>query len=101
MLPRTELQTLLETVLGSGEVYFQPPSSVKMVYPCIIYERSDIRAKFADNEQYILDKEYTITVITKDPDSIIPDKVAKLQKCQMDRHFESEGLNHDVFIIYF
>lgn len=101
MRPRTELQTILETLLGSDKVYFQPPSTVSLSYPCIIYQRSNAVTKFADNNPYKYDKRYQVTIIDKNPDSLIPDKVAKLQKCIFERHFKVDNLNHDVFVIYF
>lgn len=98
---RLDLQTLLEGLLGSGNVYFQPPSGFEMSYPCIVYHRSNIRTKFGDDIPYALFKEYTITVIDANPDSIIPDKVANLPRCLFDRNFRSDSLNHDVFNILF
>ena len=47
------LQETLETILGSENVYFQPPESYKIEYPCIIYERANIKAIKADNIGYI------------------------------------------------
>ena len=35
---RNDLQKLLVEVLGSKNVYFQPPESVKMKYPAIVYQ---------------------------------------------------------------
>lgn len=98
---RLDLQTLLEDVLGSSNVYFQPPSGFMMSYPCIVYNRSDIRSADADNIPYKFDKEYTITVIYSDPDSDIPDKIAGLPRSEFDRNFRSDNLNHDVFNIIF
>lgn len=98
---RTELQTLLESLLGSDKVYFQPPSGHTLSYPCIVYTRSNIRAKFADDIPYKLQKEYTITVIYQDPDSVIPDKISKLPRCVFDRQFKTDNLNHDVFNILY
>lgn len=98
---RLELQTLLETLLGSRNVYFQPPSTVQMSYPCIVYQRVNIDIIHADNGPYRIEKQYQITVIDKNPDSLIPDKLVSLQKCVFDRHFVSDNLNHDVFNIYF
>lgn len=98
---RLELQTLLETVLGSDKVYFQPPPSIIMSYPCIVYNRSKIDTKFANNNPYNLEKEYSITVIDKNPDSLIPEKIANLPRCIFNRHFTSDNINHDVFILYF
>ena len=34
---RLKLQTLLESIKGVSKVYFQPPETVKMSYPCIVY----------------------------------------------------------------
>lgn len=99
--PREELQVLLERLLGSRNVYFQPPESVKLKYPCIVYERSDIRTNSANNKLYLKHKQYTITVIDEDPDSDIPDKLQDLKYCSFDRHFISDNLNHDVFTLYF
>jgi hypothetical protein len=98
---RTELQTLLETIIGSGEVYFQPPPSFQMTYPCIVYGRSSANTSFADNKPYVYEKRYQITVYDRDPDSPIPDKVAKLPRCVFDRHYTADNLNHDVFTLFF
>ncbi len=99
--PRVELQWLLEKLLESRNVYFQPPESLKLNYPCIVYERSEIRTEFANNESYLKQKRYTLTVIDEDPDSEIPDRVQNLKYCNFDRHFVSDNLNHDVFTLYF
>jgi len=98
---RLALQTLLETLLGSTNVYFQPPSTFQMSYPCIVYNRSDIDTAFANNQPYKHEKTYTVTVIDDDPDSLIPDKVSALPRCSFDRSFKAEQLNHDVFTIIY
>lgn len=99
--PREELQNILECLLGSRNVYFQPPESLKLKYPCIVYERSDIRTDAADNMAYREHKRYAVTVIDEDPDSVIPDKLQRLNYCGFDRHFTSDQMNHDVFTLYF
>jgi hypothetical protein len=101
MAPRTDLHILLKSILGSEAVYFQPPSSDKIVYPCIVYQRDKADTKFADNNPYHYEKEYQLTVIDRDPDSIIPDEIAKLPKCVFSTHFTVDNLNHDVFTIFF
>lgn len=98
---RLELQTLLEDILGSRSVYFQPPSTVQMTYPCIVYQRAKIDIRSADNSPYISQKRYSITVIDQNPDSTIPDKISKLPKCIHDRQYISNNLNHDVFMLFF
>jgi len=98
---RADLQTLLETLLGSRNVYFQPPPTLQMNYPCIVYNLDDMDTKFADNYPYVVEKRYSLTVIDKNPDSSILDQVIMLQKCIFDRHFVADNLNHNIFILYF
>ena len=101
MAGRLELQTLLETILGSRNVYYQPPSSIQMKYPAIVYSRSDIKSVMADDTVYITENAYDITVIDKNPDSNVVAQIAKFSRCRYDRHFVSDNLNHDVFTIIY
>lgn len=98
---RLELHEILCDILGSRNVYFQPPENLKMKYPCLVYERSGIDEIFADNEAYRNLKRYTITYIDEDPDSEIPDKLQAHRYCYFDTHFKADNLNHDVFTLYF
>jgi|SRR5689334_14483325 len=96
---RVDLQTLLKTLCDN--VYFQPPPSVQMSFPAIVYRRSDIKTEFADNSPYKNKKRYQVTVIDKNPDSDVPDKVLALPSCSYNRFFTAEGLNHDVYDLFF
>lgn len=101
MSKRTELQTMLEDVLGSSNVYFQPPENIKIVYPCIVYVRSAIDTKFANDILYKHKVRYLVTHITKDPDSLTNEKILSLPFCSFVRHHTSNNLNHDIFNIYY
>ena len=98
---RLELQTVLENILGSRNVYFQPPPNVNMLYPCIVYNKNNIDIRYANNTPYKHKKRYQVTVIDANPDSEIPDKMANLPLCSFDRQFKANQLNHDVFNLYF
>lgn len=98
---REELHSLLVSVAGNRNVYFQPPESIRMSYPAIVYSRSDIRNTFADNDPYAQHRAYEIIVIDKDPESEIVDKISLLPLCRFNRHYKSDNLNHDVFTLYF
>lgn len=98
---REDLQVLLEQLIESENVYFQPPSNLQMKYPCIVYKRDNADSAFADNQTYRRVKRYLVTVIDRDPDSLIPDKVAALPMCVMSTHFTADNLHHDVFRLYF
>lgn len=98
---RSDLHDILVKILGSSYVYFQPPTSIQVEYPCIIYERTRNATRFADDNPYSVIRQYTVTVIDKNPDSNIPDKIAELSMCTMDRSYTVDNLNHYVFNIYF
>lgn len=99
MAPRLQLQTLLKGIVDN--VYFQPPANVQMEYPCIVYQRDTATTRFAGNNVYNYIKRYQITVVDRDPDSALPDVVAALPGCIFDRAFVVDGLNHDVFRMFF
>lgn len=96
---RLQLQALLETL--APNVYFQPPATLAMQYPCIVYERDRAETEFADNLPYRRTKRYQVTIIDADADSVIPDKVADLPMCLLERHFTAGNLHHDVYNLYF
>ena len=98
---RLKLQTLLETLLGSRNVYFQPPPSVSMNYPAIVYSTNDIVNNHADNSVYSQTIAYDVTIIDKNPDSEYVKKISKLPMCVFERHYTANNLNHDVFTLYF
>ena len=100
MADRLDLQPLLESILGSRNVYCDPPESVKMQYPAIRYSRKQIENKFANNLVYAQDDCYEVIVIYDDPDSSIPKEISRLPKCSHDRHYVADNLHHDVFTLY-
>lgn len=98
---RLALHQDLVDILGTKHVYFQPPESVKLEYPCIIYSRSNMLNKHADNKIYKQDTGYEVIVVDKNPDSSIVEAVAKYRNARFNRHYVSNNLNHDVFTIYY
>lgn len=102
---RLELDYALRDILGirydsPHQCYYQPPESTKLKYPCIIYERVGYSSRRADDLDYLTHKRYTVTLIYKDPDSELPDKVEAFPMCFHDRHFTRDNLHHDIFTIY-
>lgn len=96
---RIELQNLLEGILGTRNVYYQPPESIRMEFPAIIYSLNRIRNNHADNSVYIKSKEYELMVIDWDPESEIIEKVLELPFCRFDRSYKADDLNHFVFTL--
>lgn len=98
---RQSLQTILEELLGSRNVYFQPPSTIRMKFPAIVYELNDIQNEHADNNVYCQNRSYQVTVIDANPDSEIKDHLSFLPYCRFSRHFCVDNLNHWVYILYY
>ena len=96
---RLLLHQILETF--TENVYFQPPNNIQLEYPCIIYKRDLVDTKFANDKPYNHTKRYMVTVIDRDPDSEIPDKVAAMPMSLFNRFFTADNLNHDVYSVYF
>lgn len=88
-------------ILGSNNVYHQPPESIKIEYPCIVYKRDRIDTEYAGNRPYKHMKRYQIQVIDVDPDDVIHEKIGQLPMSSYDRFFVADGLNHDVYNVYF
>ena len=97
--PRSTLQTLLEQL--TSNVYFQPPNTLEMEYPCIVYSRDGSDKKHANNRVYGHAKRYQVTVIDRNPDSNLPDAVEEQTFCQFDRYFAAGNLNHWVYTLFF
>lgn len=103
---RLELQKLLEDIMRDSNdyeikrnVYFQPPESIKIEYPAIVYSLNQIDNVFADDIAYMQTVGYQITIIDRNPDSPIVWKLSLLPKCHFVRHYKADNLNHWVFII--
>lgn len=101
MAQRLELQALFVGLLGSPNVYFQPPPTVSIQYPCIIYKHDDIDTNYADNKPYKHRTRYQVTIIDRDPDSVIHKKVGELPLSAYDRFYTADNLNHHVYNLFF
>jgi len=72
-----------------------------MSYPAIVYNRNYASNHFADNLPYKNVVRWQVTVIDRDPDSLIPGKVASLPMTTYVRHFTLDNLNHDIYYVYY
>lgn len=101
--PRIQLQELLETTTGlpRSRVYFQPPEGIRLEYPCLIYNRNYSMVAHADNGVYKVEKRYSVMVIDRDPDSVLPDKLEWLPQVSFQTWFAKDQLNHYVFNMFF
>jgi hypothetical protein len=114
---RLGLQNVLEEIFrifheadGYQHVYYQPDTNIKLHYPCVVYTRDGEVPYRADNNRYVTNWSYRLTIIDPDPVSscidanhtkTIIDAISELPKCSYIRHFVNDNLNHDVFKIYY
>lgn len=98
---RLQLQSKLEELLGSRNVYYQPPETLKISYPAIRYSKKTINGKYADDRKYLNTNCYELIVISKTPDNSVIDDLLNLPYCSFDRHYKADNMNHDVLTLYF
>lgn len=98
---RIELQTILEEMFESRNVYYQPPENLQMKYPAIRYNKVDNISQYGDNIKYLNRNCYNITVIDNIPDNEVINKILKMPYSSFDRHYTANNLNHDVIKLYF
>lgn len=101
MVNRQKLQAQLEAILGSRNVYFQPPESIKISYPAIVYALDSIDQDYADNIGYFRNTSYRITLIDRNPESELVEKILHMPTCKFNNSYPSDGLNHFVFTVFF
>lgn len=99
---RDQLQDILQSIVGNNhKVYYQPPENLRLIFPCIEYHLSSIDSMQADDKNYKNTRRYQLTVIDPKPESPWIEKLLDLPMCSFSRHYTSDGLNHDVFYIYY
>lgn len=96
---RANLQSILEKIDGVKKVYFDPPVTTKLEYPCIKYSLNRRTANYADNIKYIKGENYILIFITRDPVSApkVLDQLEDLNGVNWDRHYIADGLHHYVY----
>ena len=100
MADRLELHSVLQELLGSSNVYYQPPESIKMQYDAVRYSKKTIDSKYANDRKYSMIDCYEIIVISRLPDNPVIKKLLSLPYCSYDRHYIADNLHHDVLTIY-
>ena len=98
---RLNLHDELKAVLGSSNVYFQPPPTLTMKYPCIIYKIDDMDGVHANDRRYLSNKRYLVTIVDKNPETLLLDKLLELPYCSFENHFVFDNLNHYVCLLYY
>ena len=89
-------------LLGTRNVYFQPPESVRLSYPCIVYSKSGADTEYAGNKTYLMTDQYNVQIISKDPDNLLYKNLADhFPMCRYIRRFVIDNLYHDNLILFY
>lgn len=97
---RLELHAELLNFLPN--VSFQPPSDIRLIYPCILYNKSGKNNDHANDGIYLSKQEYQITVIDTNPDSKIADRIeAYFDHATITQYYTVDKLNHTTLNLYY
>jgi hypothetical protein len=100
MPSRLDLHT--ELLKFMPNVYFQPPSNITMIYPCIVYNKTGKNRHFADDVIYLSQQGYDITVIEKNPDSLVADNIeSNFRSCAINQYYTADNLYHTKLSLYY
>lgn len=95
-----DLLHLLQKAVDHNRVYFQPPENLKIGYPAVIFHLSKIKLDHADDVPYKGAREYSVTLITKEPEPEVLDEILKIPYTTLDTTYTADGMNHFVFTTY-
>lgn len=102
MSDRLKLHDILKTLIDTEKVYYQPPATITLVYPCIIYSLGSGDSRYADNKTYNYTNRYELLFIYKQPmESIIPKVLDAFQLCRFNSSYVSDNLHHYAFTLYY
>lgn len=99
-----QIRDILYTINDTENVYYDPPTSIQMIFPCFRFAMNNTDQKFADNTSYIRTKRWAVTYITRDVeelDAIIEGMLNKFKYCTHETTFRADNLHHAVFNLYF
>ena len=101
MKRKNDIGKLLHTLPVQDEIHFQPSESVKLKYPCILYEFDGYRDFHGDDGRHIVRESFTVTHIYKDPTQNLRETIRSLfSYVRFDRVFIADNLYHDVYSVY-
>lgn len=83
---RTRLELHNELLQFVSKAYYQPPSDIRMQYPCVIYAKLTPHTEQANNRLYKKFNFYQLIVVEPDPDSELADRIVD--------HFQYASINN-------
>lgn len=100
MATRQELHAKLSEI--TPNVYYQPPATVRMRYPCFVYDLADVDTMYADNRVYGAMNAYTVTYICPLPAEEFPKQMLEtFRYIRFERPYTADNLHHYTFRLYY
>lgn len=88
-------------VAACGRSYYQPTQNTKLEYPCIVYEELPETVLYANDKRFETIPQVQITVIDRDPDSEITEKlVERFPESRMVNKNVVDNLYHTIYELY-
>ena len=97
--PRLDLQAALLEM--APKAWFKRPPDNRMTYPCFVYRTSKPHVLRADNRVYAYKSCYNVIYYSTEPaEEMIRQMLEKFEYCDFDRDYQSDGIYHYSFTIY-
>lgn len=78
-------------------VYYQPPSSKTLQYPCIVFSRENVDQTYANDKIYFLRQNWQIKCISTDSEWDVPKRLLEsMQFIEFDRTYPADNLYHTI-----
>ena len=79
------------------KIYYEPPESIKLTYPCAIMSRGNIQFADANNYKYLKTVRYSLTYITKTINDPLADTIAEYDHMVHGDSYTSDHLYHHTY----
>ena len=100
-MARDRLTLQAELRKFAPRVWYKRPPDNKMSYPCIVYRMSNPQTRRADNRVYMYTPCYNVVYMSDGPDDAIGKAMLEhFEHCAFDREYETDGLYHYSFVLY-
>lgn len=99
MLIRSILNDSISKTNESYKLFYNPTDNTTLTYPCVLYKRSGITQRHADNLGYHSSEEYQVTIIDKRVDSPLIDVLLTNQYCRYVNEFIVDNMHHTILRI--
>lgn len=90
-----------DLVLSNGlKVYFRPPNTNILSYPCIVYDRSNYPTVYGNDVPYVVGEQFEVTFISNEPGLDRGVDILNLPNSSHSTTFRQDNLVHEVFVVY-